>query len=110
MRNKITVDFYITNLPLSCAIRKNTTTLTMEHYELIVYNASLNTFVVEDDRRKVENILTYIVLDTDAFEWGGRNINQINVREGWIYLVSHHNGSATSESRISASRNKIINL
>ena len=44
--------------------------------KLIIYNATLNTAVFKAGRRKVANILTPIVLDTDAFEWGGSNFNQ----------------------------------
>ena len=48
--------------------------------ELIIYNATLNTAVFKAGIRKVANILTPIVLDTDDFEWGVRNSTQRNGR------------------------------
>ena len=71
----------INNLPLSYVIRKDTTPLTVDHSELIIYNASLTTDVFKDDRRKVEDIITPLVLDTDSFEWGDRKVTQSKGRK-----------------------------
>ena len=61
-------------------IHKDTNPLTMDHSELIIYNASLNTSILKDDSRKVANIIIPLVMDTDAFEWGGIKITQIKER------------------------------
>ena len=50
----------------------------MDHCELILYNASLTTDILKNDIRKVANILTPLVMNTDAFEWCGRNFTWIN--------------------------------
>ena len=76
-KNKILIN----NLPLSYVIRKDTTPLTVDHSELIIYNASLTTDVFKDDRRKVEDIITPLVLDTDSFEWGDRKVTQSKGRK-----------------------------
>ena len=51
----------------------------MHHSKLIIYDESLNTAIFKADSRKVANILRPIVLDTDAFEWGGINLTQNKV-------------------------------
>ena len=79
----------VTNLPLSYVIFKDTTPLTMDRSELIIYNASLNTAVLKADTRKATNLLKPLVLDTDAFEWGGRKFIHIKVSERWLDLVNH---------------------
>ena len=99
-----------TNLPLSYVIRKDNNPLTMYQSELIIYNDSLTTAVLKSDIRKVANILTHIVLDNDAFEWGGRKFTQSKGREGWLDLMSHYNGSAEPERLIYAARQNLSNL
>ena len=100
----------VTDLPLSYIIRKETAPANMDHSQLIVYNASLDTAVFKADSRKVATLLTPLVLDTDAFEWGGRKFTQGKGRQGWLDLVNHYNGSAESERRIAAARHKLSNL
>ena len=78
----------VTNPPLSYVICESTNPLTMDHSELIIYNTSLTTEVFKDDSKKVANLLTHIVLDTDAFEWVGRNFTQSKERSlQWICRV-----------------------
>ena len=60
--------------------------------------------------RNFENLLTPLVLDTDAFEWVGQKISQNKGREGWLDLVIRYNGSTKSERRIYASRYKLSDL
>mmetsp|Transcript_15996 Transcript_15996/g.23840 ORF Transcript_15996/g.23840 Transcript_15996/m.23840 type:complete len:787 (+) Transcript_15996:5053-7413(+) len=100
----------VTDLPLSYIIRKVTPPARMDHSQLIIYNASLTTAVFKADSKKVANLLTPLVLDTDAFEWGGRRFTLGKGREGWLELVNHYNGSAESERRIAAARHKLSNL
>ena len=76
MNNWLQNKILVTNAPLSYVIYKDNTPLTMDQSELIIYNSSLTTSVFKDDTRKVENILTHLVMDTDAFEWGGRKFTQ----------------------------------
>ena len=89
--NRLKTKIKVTNLPISYVIHKYTTPLTMDHSGLIIYNASFNTGIFKAEIRKVANILTHIVLDTDAFEWGGRKFTQSKGRERWLYLVSNYN-------------------
>ena len=56
------------------------------------------------------NLLTPLVLDTDASEWGGRNFTLNKWRKGWLDLVCHYNGSSESERRNSAARHELRNL
>ena len=99
----------VTNLPLSYIIWKYTTPLTIYHSELIVYNVSLNSSVFNAYRRKVGNLLAPLVLNTDAFAWGGRKFTHIKVRKGWLELASNCNVSGY-ESCIDTSRQKLSNL
>ena len=110
MRKFLQTERGVTNLPLSYVIFKDTTPLTMDRSELIIYNASLNTSVLKADTRKATNLLKHLVLDTDAFEWGGGNFTQSKGREAWLDLVSHYNGSEDPGHRISAARHKLSNL
>ena len=89
VRNWIHTKILVSSLSLPYVIHKDTTPLTMDHYELIIYNYSLTTAIFKAGRRKVANILTPLVLDTDSFEWGGRNFTKSNGREGLLNLVSH---------------------
>ena len=57
----------VTNLPLSYVIFKDTTPLTMDHSEFIIYNASLDTAVFKYYRREVINLLTALILVTGTF-------------------------------------------
>ena len=52
-------------------IHKDTNPLTMDHSELIIYSTSLTTDIFKSDISKVANILTYLAMDTDAFERDG---------------------------------------
>ena len=70
----------------------------------------MTTAVLKAENRKVANIPTPIVLDTDAFEWGYRKFNQSKGREGWLDLMSHYIGSSESERRISSARHKLSNI
>ena len=97
----------VTNIPLSYIIRKVTAPPSMDHSEMIVYNASLTTAVFRADNKKVANLLAPLILDTDAFDWGGRKFTQGKGREGWLELVNHYNGTAESERRIAAARHKL---
>ena len=110
MSNWIKTKRVVTNIPLSYVILNDTTPLTMDHSEFIIYNASLTTAVFNADSRKVANLLKPLVLDNDAFEWGGRNFTQSKGREGCLDLVSRYNGSAESERRIVSARQKLRNL
>ena len=80
MRNWLQTKRGVTNLPISYVINKDTNPLTMDHSEWIIYNVSLNTEILKDDSRKVANIIITLVMDTDAFEWGGINLTQIKER------------------------------
>ena len=82
----------------------------MHHSKLIIYDESLNTAIFKADSRKVANILRPIVLDTDAFEWGGINLTQNKVIKVWLDLVSHYNIYTESKQYISVSRYKLSNL
>ena len=110
MRNWLQTKIGVTNLPLFYFICKDTTPLTMDHSEFIIYNASLTASVFKADSRKVKNILTPLVLYTDAFEWVGRKFSQSKGKEECIDLVSHYNVSSKSEFRIDVSRHKLSNL
>ena len=90
MRNFLHTRRVVLNLPLSYVIRKDTNPLNMDHSELIIYNANLTTVILKADISKVENVLTTLVLETYAFEWGGRRLTHNNRREIWLYLVSHY--------------------
>ena len=79
-----------TNLPLSYVISKDTNPLTMDHSELIIYNDSLTTAVLKSDKRKVANMLTRIVLDNDAFIWGGRHRRVLPVLRYPRNMVIYH--------------------
>ena len=70
----------------------------------------MTTAVLKAENRKVAKIPTPIVLDTDAFEYGGIKLTHIESREGWLDLVSNYNGPDKYESRIDSSRNKLSNL
>ena len=52
-RNWIKTKIFITKIPISYVIRKDITPLTMDHSELIIYNASFTTAVFKDYIRKV---------------------------------------------------------
>ena len=89
VRNGLKTKIGVTNPPISYVIHKDNTPPKMYHSELIIYNASLTTSVLKVDSRKVANILTPLVLDTDAFEGCGIKFTYREGREGWLYLVSH---------------------
>ena len=57
----------VTNIPLSYVILNDTTPLTMDHSEFIIYNASLDTAVFKYYRREVINLLTALILVTGTF-------------------------------------------
>ena len=80
VRNWLYNKIVVTNLPLSYLICKDTTPPTMDHSELIIYNAILTTSIFINNSSKVENILRPLVLNTDAFEWGGRKFTQVKGR------------------------------
>ena len=88
-RNWIQAKRGVTNLLLYYFIHKDTSPLTMDNSELIIFYANLATSVFKVDIRKVANLLTPLVLDTDAFEWGGRKFIHIKVSEGWLDLVNN---------------------
>ena len=71
----------------------------MDNSELIIYNTSLTTDVLKADSRKVENILTTLVMDDDAFERNDRKFKQSKGREGWLDLMINYNGYDESERR-----------
>ena len=58
----------VTNLSISYVIRKDTNPPTMDHSELTIYNTILMTAFLKAASRKIENILTPLVLDTYSFE------------------------------------------
>ena len=64
MRNWLNNEIVITNLLIYYNISKDTTPLTMDHYEFIIYNSSLTTVVFKADIRKVANLLTPILMYT----------------------------------------------
>ena len=66
----------------------------MYQSDLIIYNVILTTDVFKADSRNIENLLTPLVLDTDAFEWGGRKFTHNKGIEGFLHLVSNYNGYA----------------
>ena len=108
MRNWIQTKGGVTNLPISYVIHKDIPPLTMDHSKLIIYNKHLTSAVLKSDSRKVANILTSIVLDTDAFECGGRKFSK--GREVYSYLVINYNRYDNSECRIEAAIHKLSNL
>ena len=60
--------------PLYYGIQKYNTKTTIDNSKLIIYNIILTTSVFKDDIRKVANILTPLIMDTNAFKWGGKKI------------------------------------
>ena len=80
MRNWLHNKIGFTNFPLSYVIFKDTTPFTINHYEMIIYNASLNTYVFKADRRNVSNLFKLLVLDNYSFEWVSRKFVQVNGR------------------------------
>ena len=100
MRNWLPTKRGVTNLSISYVIHKDNNPLTMHNSKLIIYNVSLTTDISKADRSKVANLQTPLVLDTDAFEYGGIKLTHIKRREVWLELVSHYNGPDKSERRI----------
>ena len=101
MRNWLPTKRGVTNLSISYVIHKDNNPLTMHNSKLIIYNVSLTTDISKADRSKVANLQTPLVLDTDAFEWGGRKFNQ---NKGIIYPLRNYNVSSDSELHIAAAR------
>ena len=61
----------------------------MHYSKLIIYNDRLTTAILKSDIRKSSNLLTPLVLYTDAFEWGVRNFSHRKWREVWLDLLNH---------------------
>ena len=96
MSNWLNTKILVTKLPLFYVIRKDTTPLTMDHSKLIIYNVSLTTAALKYGSRKVANLLTPLVLDTDSFECGDIKFTHTKGREVWLDFVSHYNGYSNS--------------